>query len=459
MQRRVNTFKLGLVVIVVLALFVATLLFIAGVRGLPRSTRTVTVRFQHTDGVPGLKTSSPVMLAGLNVGQVKDVRLKMLPGHAGPPEQRAKELFAVVTAQIDARFPLRSDCRIFVTAPPLGGAGTLVIADIGSSGEEVTAETMIEGHPPGGFNEVVQQLGQRLVSELDEDNPQGLLQLVKLQLNAEDPTTLLGKISRSLDDLNDVTAQVRLQLDPKAQRTLLAKLHTTLDVVNELTANLRNETDAARDDVLVAKVHASLDLLESALATTAELLADNRPAITSAIQHVDSSLAQVDTRVLPTVAEQLDPGQTGSLMAKVHDTVDVTSETVKDLSASAKTIRELLAFHKTDLSRFMHNLGVASDYAKLLVRDVLFHPWRLLKPPAEQEIQLEVLAATRAFADAAGRLDDATATLRSLVEAREGQFVPDDPKLLEIRRELELTFNNFKQAEEALWQLLRANAS
>jgi ABC-type transporter Mla subunit MlaD len=458
MYRRVDTFKVGLVMIFVLALFVATLLFVAGAPMWGKSMRTVKVRFRHTDGVAGLQADSSVLLAGLKVGRVTDVRLQMMDSPQAAPDRPAQELFALVTAQIDARFPLQSDCMIHVTAPPLGGSGTLVIADIGSSGKALAAGEIVEGQPPAGLSQLVDQLGPRLVSELDEHNPRGLLQLVKSQLNAEDPSTLLGKVGRSLDDLNAITAQISVQLDPAGQRTLLAKLHATMDSLNELTANLRDETDSARGDVLIAKVHEALDLLSSALATTADLLTENRPAITSAIQHVDGTLAQMDNQVLPSIAVELDRDQAGSLMDKVHGMVDETDEVVGDLSVTARTVRELVAFHKTDLSRTVENLRVASEYAKELVRDVLFHPWRLMRPGPEEREQLDVLAAARSFADAAARLDDATATLRSLVEARSGELGADDPQLLAVRRELELTFDNFKQAESALWQLLQTKS-
>ena len=78
MSQRVNTFNLGLVMIVVVALFIATLLFIAGVPHWAKTTRSIQVRFPHTAGVPGLKASSAVVLAGLNVGQ--DLSLQLSPG-------------------------------------------------------------------------------------------------------------------------------------------------------------------------------------------------------------------------------------------------------------------------------------------------------------------------------------------------------------------------------------------
>ncbi|MCA9255011.1 MAG: hypothetical protein KDA33_05210, partial [Phycisphaerales bacterium] len=62
-----------------------------------------------------------------------------------------------------------------------------------------------------------------------------------------------------------------------------------------------------------------------------------------------------------------------------------------------------------------------------------------------------ILDAARSFAEAATRLDDATAQLKALSELHNGMIPFNDPDLEQLRSELKATQEKYQQAEAKLW--------
>jgi hypothetical protein len=101
------------------------------------------------------------------------------------------------------------------------------------------------------------------------------------------------------------------------------------------------------------------------------------------------------------------------------------------------------------------NFVETSEHLKATAKDLYRNPWRLLYQPSDKESrELNVFDASRSFAEAAARLDNASIRLQGMIEAGGGALRPDDPELLTIRQSLQDTFEQFSAAEKALWKQL-----
>ncbi|MFQ6048059.1 MAG: MlaD family protein, partial [Phycisphaerae bacterium] len=163
-----DEFKLGVTVIIIVALFFGTLFFIAGTAEWRRPTQSVRVRFSHSLNLPVLKPGGEVRCGGQRVGTIKQVDLQELPalGPDGRPRRPAttapagRELAVVVTARIDRAVALQQDCKISADGPTLGGSGWLVIRDRGRSGQPLRPDQIVAGQPPTGLAAATDTLGQ-----------------------------------------------------------------------------------------------------------------------------------------------------------------------------------------------------------------------------------------------------------------------------------------------------------
>ncbi|MFO0972857.1 MAG: hypothetical protein U1A27_05375 [Phycisphaerae bacterium] len=439
MAEQRNAARLGAVLILVFGLFLAILLWLPGAT---RGGATVPFRVRFPQGLPlpTLDAGSKVLVAGRPVGTVTHLSF----------EQMDREYYLVVAGKIDNSIPLRRDCKIRAVGEVLGGVGSLVV-DIGTDPQPADLSVVLDGAPPGGFGAYLEALGK----ELDGANPKSLLGRIKTQLDADQAASLVAKLHKSLDDLNAISHGAAVQLDPAQQASLIAKLHVTLDHVNATTAALRGQLAERNPDAILGKVHVALDSLNAGLRTTVAMLDENRRPIADTLSHVQSTAAKVDTRIVENIARETDASASDSLMAKLHQTVNGLNTSLKDMQIIAKTAREVVVLNKENLNRTLSNFKQTSDHLKAAAREVRARPWVLLREPSVTDLKEQAIyEAARNFSDAASRLDDAAAQLKTLAELHNGAVPGDDKDLVAIRAQLEETFARFKQAEDGLWQKL-----
>ena len=446
-----DEFKLGVTVIIIVLLFFATVIFIGGAAIWGPKTQTVRVHFSHDMSLPTLKTGGEVRCGGQRVGSIELVEMRDLPADQVTDESKrdAKNdkgvhLAIVVTAQIDRAVGLREDCQITAEGPTLGGSGWLIIRNRGTAGEPLGPDTPVIGLRPSGLaavTETLTQLGDTLAEEL----------------NAQNAESLLGKIHRSLSDVNVMTFAVKEQLDASDQKALLAKLHRSVGDVNAITGELRHQMDPKADRVALGKIHAALDAVNAGLDEAVAMLKENREPVRDTVAHIQGTAQTLDERIATAIAEQLDVHRHASLLAKVHEDVDRIGESLKDVNAITADVRQLLAVNKPAVERTLVNFKETSGHLKAAAKDLRRNPWRLLYQPSDKETrEMSVFDAARAFADAATRLDDASARLQARIEDYPTTTRPaDDAELRALQDELKATFERFSQAEAALWNMLK----
>jgi len=420
MPRKRDTFKLGIAVMVMAFLLVACLLFIGG--GLFVAEQGVfVVRFRQGGSMPEISEGSVVTYFGQQVGLV--AKTEIVEDKVAEDSTIAGQPFLEVQVVLYEDLGLREDCTIVASGPPLGGIGMLEILNRGSSAEALKPSRPIYGSVAG-----FQAALDMITSELDERNADGLVSLIKVQLDAENEGSLVVKIHKSLTD------------------------------INSLTASLARELDREQDDVFLTKIHTSVDLINRSLSEVADLVEHNRSKIDSTIASAERATGKLDTGVMDVLARELelDSDPEVTLLTKVHDAFTGLNESLADLNVVTEGAKEIVVLNKDRISEVVENITTASEHLKRGIRDLELHPWRLIfEPSVGEKRELHMLNVAREFAEAAADIDDSTSRLQSLLDVHEGRIRSDDPSLAEIRARLLETVRKFGEAEQALWVELK----
>lgn len=442
-------FILGLVVLLVVGLFVGTLLFVYPHVG--GAMRTVQIRFKADEGTAPLKPGSPVSLGGaMQVGKV--VRVDRTVVHGGAPGQPAVQLLILVTAEIEAGLTLYTDCRITTDQPPVGGGGTVVIASVGTSGQEIVGEGPIDGLAPQSMAAAISGLSRRLLG------PDGLVDKLAGALDDTKDGSLMYKLSASLSDINAMTADLRMQMSAREQKALMAKILEVADNLREMTASLREQASASNTSGMIAKLNAALDALAAALQDAAALVRDKRPAIERTIDHVESMAQALDADVIGQLRRDFNRDDAGSLLGKLHESLNHLSASLENVQAVTDDARGLMRVNRPLLARTVENFKETSDKLNGAIREVLLQPWRLFnKPDAAEMKKADVLEAARYFADAATKLNDATLKLEAMLATlpADGTLRRGEEDIQVVRESLRSAFERFRQAEEYLFEKMK----
>lgn len=438
-----NAFKLGLAAILFLALLVAVLIFLAPETG---GDLVLEVRFPHTRMHTLLVAGSKVSCGGQDVGKVETIRLQEMKNEkTGYPM-----LYTVVTFNVQKDIGLRRDCAIRPAEMLLGGMGKLVIEDRGQ-GEAVKPGQIIDGQP--GQN--IGDLTNMLAGQLDPDKPDSLVYLIQQQLQEGDPDNVVGKMLAILDDLRQVSTTIRNEFDRRQKDVILTKIHGILTNINRLSAHLREEMDRDVDASSIAELHRILDKMEQIATGAAGLVERNAGPIDETIAHIRNTARITEEMIARRIAEQLDPNEMAGFLAKAHVAVDNLNQSLADINVITGQAREVVVLSSAQIDGMVENLKQTSDHLKAAAREIRRSPWRLLYRPTDEELkEAEISSAARSFSDAAAELDDAVTRLKALMDTGGDQARIDRETLTKILEALNVTFDRFKEAENALWNEL-----
>jgi len=418
MSKQHDHFRLGLAVIVMFALFVACLLFIGGKGFWQPATRTLTVRLAAGPALPEISKGSLVTCFGQPVGKVTETGFVPAPDpvdSAGPEVQLLE-----VKAQVDAALDLRMDCVIAAAGPPLGGKGYLEIVNRGVARELLAADVPIYASATGL---------QTALAQLTEE------------FNARNPASLLS--------------QIKMQLRPELEDSVIFKVHTSLDNIARMTASLASELDKREDDDLIAKVHAAIDKVNHSLAEVLEMVQDTRPRVNQIMTSAGHAMEQVDRDIVATLASELDRNKDASLLAQVHEAMLRLNQSLNNTNTITGEMERTVVLNSARIDQLVQNTTEASILLKRGIKDLALHPWKLFeKPNASRRRELENIDLAREFSDAAARLDDAAIRLKALTDAEGAALSANDPKLVQIQKDLHESVEAFFKAEAALFQRL-----
>lgn len=443
MSHKRNNFRLGITVIVMFVLLFGSLIFIGGGELFKPDVVPLTVRFVPGTSLPEISPGSFVTYFGQPVGKV--VSAELVTGTDPRQPERGEVHFLEVRAEIRADLELRSDVRVVGTGPPLGGRGQLDIIDRGKNKDLLDGDAPVYAQVTG-FSAIL----DRISHELDEGDPESLLASIKLQFSAEQEGAMVYNV-------NHVLSGVRLQLDPSNQDAMVSKINRSLDDINETTAQLKLELDRQAGDTMLNKVHASLDRIRGVLEQVVALVQDNRPKIDSTLSAVQSGAVKLDEQILAALAREFEMSEpaAATLLTKFHSAFDHLNKALANLETTTTDFKGVMALNKERINELIENTSTASQALKLGIKDLSLHPWKLLfEPGPAEKRELHLYNTAREFAEAAAHLDDATMRLKALSDLSDGAIPAGDPALQEIRADLSEAVQRFRQAEQALGQAL-----
>ncbi len=418
MAKKRNTFTLGLTLLVMFSLFVGFLLFI-GAKGLFRpATQEFIVRFGLGAAMPEIVNGSRVNCFGQAVGKVIETNFVEAPDPTGRSKKDIPYLEVRATAL--AELNLRSDCRVISTGPPLGGKGVIEIVDRGISEEELTAETVLYGSVTG-FQEVL----ATVTRELDDKNASGLLRIIKSEFDARDKDSLLASIHASTRDINRITSSLALEMSRDKEDHLLHKLHVSMDKVN----------------------HGLQELVA--------LLEETRPKFGRTLDSAENAMAKIDTQIIDNLAKEFNPNHKAGMLAQIHVAFEKLNGSLEDVNAITASTKGIVVLNQDRIDELVQNASEAGMLLRAGIKDLTLHPWKaFLKPTPSELRELNMFNVAREFAAASAHLDDSTSRLKSLVDLHGSSIDPNDMKLQNIQADLAESVKKYRQAEQALWDLL-----
>ncbi len=438
-----NAFKLGLTLIIMLVVAVGLLLFMApevdGDLGL-------TVRYVHSEISAALKPGAAVICGGQKVGSVEEVGFVEAEDESG-----IEQLYVDVSIEVLSALDLREDVQLVPTGPLLGGGGKVEIRDRGE-GTPLAAGALVMGAPAGSIDQITTAIAE----QLDADNPDSLMTMIRQLLDREDGRSVVSKVLVSLEDINAMTQSLRNEMDPNQRAALLAKLHGILENINTATGHLRDQIDSTADDTLAAKLHGILDTVNGGLSTVVMILEENREPIHETVLNVRSTSEILEEKIAARLAAQLDPADGAALIAKVHIAIESLNRSLKDINTITEEGKEIVVLNEASINTMVENLAQTSDHLKSAAKDIRRNPWRLFYQPTQAEAeQANVFDSARELSQAAADLDDVIIRIQAIAEAEDDAFADDSEQLQAIRDRLQQTFDKFKSAEQFLWDQLK----
>ena len=450
MKRKRHDFALGLSAILFAALFIITFFFLNPFG--QADTRRIVVRFRHSDGMAPIKPGSPVLLSGaLDIGRVAEVHAENVSLPL-PDGGEATELMLIVQADVNRDIELFGDTRITTDQPAVGGAGFLVILDVGTPGIPLESGKPIDGLPPQSFAATISGLSRRLL------DPNGFVDKLDQMIDPNAEDSIVKHVLSVLADVNAITTELKAQTSSSEQKSLMSKVHLVLDDLTQISLSMRGQLSSADSANALAKIHVILDRLAEGLSEVNGMLAENRAPIASAVAGVQRIVRQTDEQLIAALIGELDADNPESLLGKIHVSMKRLNDSLGNIRMMSATGRDMLAHNRPALERTIANAREMSGQLNEASKELRAAPWRLLyRPDKNQTREMTIFEAARTFAEAATYLDDAAARLEAaqVAAARSPGGAEADKEIEAIRASVRKAFERFQVAEEFLWKNMK----
>lgn len=229
---------------------------------------------------------------------------------------------------------------------------------------------------------------------------------------------------------------------------IMTTLQTTLEQAQQTIAQIRQQVPG-----VVQRYDSTLHRVDQAFTEIKDILGDTKTDIRSMLSNLNHTTATFKSR-LPTTFDKAD-----NFLTRTTETIDNVRGTLGDIRAAADHLknataeaRSILVRNRSKIDNMITSLRNTSTQLESASIEIRRSPWRLLYQPQINELSnLNLFDATREFAQAATRLDDAASAVRDASQ---------DPnlstqRLQELLQTLDESFQNYKEIEAKLWNELR----
>jgi len=452
-RKRTSELVAGAFVVAGIVVLLGVVLWLGAADALKTRGQIATFYVPMSAGSVGIIQGAEVTLGDGRIGRIVEI----VPDPNDDPNA-ARCLYHARLERKD--FTIRSNARAIVVSPAVGQA-KIVLLDAGD-GDGPADDT----HPvllTGGLDQAMQHVS-RLAENLVETSEQ-----LRYQLNPAEAASLLakihgivGKVRSAATNVVALTANIETQTKADDPNNLVGKIHRSASDINEATGHLARQTDAkARDSVmarisraagnveaqtdpntagsLLAKVHGTMDEVHA----TVE---DGRPKVARALTAVANAAEKIEAYAAKDVAD---------LLATLREANTKILKISSDFAVVSEQTKEIVTTNRDNIDETLDNLTHVSVDLKSAAKEIRRNPWRLLYTPEEKELRSQNLYdAVRSFSNGAEQLDQAIGKLRLLEKVKS-----DDPAFQEtsekIHKHLKEVFAKFSKAEQALWKELQ----
>lgn len=229
--------KVGLLMLIAAVLLGAGIIVASDIKSLFDHRRAFTLVFPYADGIT---KGSPVWYAGLEVGEVADIRIA----------EKTPDRIAI-TVKVDPKARVRKDSRIEIRSLGMMGAKYVEISPGSTESPDLAPGEILEGQAPASMSQIMetaQQVATRLVSLIQET--QGLVHEVRsessLKETIQNSNALLVELREAGRDLKPVIEKASAFADSLKSAGNSLK-QTTDEGGRELTALLKDLRQTNRD--------------------------------------------------------------------------------------------------------------------------------------------------------------------------------------------------------------------
>jgi ABC-type transporter Mla subunit MlaD len=321
----------------------------------------------------------------------------------------------IVTISFPKRIKLFQDARIELDVPTIGSGTKLNISSVGTK-VLYDSTTVIEGALAGSTlaEDLAANMGIEARQRLQIHNIISNVAALTESLKSDLPQ-IVEKLNKSMDNV-----------DP-----LLTDLRAAAADIRQLTADV-----SAHREQWIERLDHLVESADEAVTGIRDLVKDKSPALRQTIDNVAEVTRHVRDKTL----------------AQIDDALDKATTSLANVRQASAELKTFIVGQRPVLERAVANAHLTTAQLKLAAIEVRRSPWRLLYKPNDKELESDNLYdAARSFAMAAGALDSAAQSLRSV-----GQQQPQDrDQIAEMLDRLEALFERFERAEDGFWKALK----
>ena len=328
--------KIGVLTIVAVVITALTVFMLTGGRGFFWQRYNLKTRFPN---VAGLKSGSPVRVAGVEVGQVKDVEL--------------------IGEQVDVSLEVNKDYRNRITSSSTAYLGSVSL--LGESAVDITPST--KGTPIEDWGYVPASHGPAQLSDLTADASKGIQEITELVQDVRHGRGTVGKLMtddqvyaelhRFVATAGEVTRGIR------EGRGSIGRFVNDPRVANSLEASLKNLEDMTRQ-INAGQGSIGRLMKDEAFAHSLTGATDNLRTLTDRLNRGEGTAGKLMTdetlfNRLNSVTDRFD-----RLMTRLNDGEGTAGQLLKDrqlyenMNGAVTDLRMLIVDIKKDPKKFLN---------------------------------------------------------------------------------------------------------
>ncbi|MBI3098356.1 MAG: MCE family protein [Planctomycetes bacterium] len=244
---------------------------------------------------------------------------------------------------------------------------------------------------------------------------------------------------------------------------LTSKIGPLVDDVHKTVIDVRATIAHVNDVTVKEKIDPALDKINTGLEDLKGILAENRPTLKTTIDNAKEAVDNLKaaTADAKDVLAQNKDKIAGTLQnieemsVKMNKAGDAAQEILAKVNSLGDKVNGIVDENRRNIERTVANLKTLSDDAAAAVADIRRHPWRLLVKPDEEDVNtLNVYDAARDYNKGATALNSALLDMLAYLEAHPQGTPADTVRLKDLTERLETSLGKFDAAENHFWETI-----